>query len=68
MLYGVGDAIQQPTPDLLQSSNDNVLPRQIFPGASGDGCSYVAEIAEEVEETETEESVNIQQQLANVVC
>ncbi len=55
MRYGVGDAIQQPTPDLLKSSNDNVLPRQIFPGASGDGGSYIAEIVEEVEEAETEE-------------
>jgi hypothetical protein len=66
--YGVGDTVHQPTPDPPQPSIDNFLPRDSLPVESCDGGSYVNEIAEEVEEAETEESLYIQQQLANVVC
>ncbi|XP_046635979.1 uncharacterized protein LOC124314684 [Daphnia pulicaria] len=66
--YGVGDTVHQPTPDPPQPSIDNFLPRDSLPAESGDGGSYVTEIAEEVEEAETEESLYIQQQLANVIA
>jgi hypothetical protein len=65
--YGV-EPVHQPTPDPPQPSIDHFLPQESIPAECGDGGRFVTDVVEEVEEVESEESIYLKQQLANLVC